>query len=52
MIDTYNTSKLLVMFLVRELAALPIATNVIVNAVNPGMTVSGLKKDLPWIVRV
>ena len=46
-LENYNITKLLEMYLVRELAALPIASGVVVNAANPGLTTSGLRRDQP-----
>lgn len=50
MLDRYNVSKLLDLFLVREIAKLPLAKDVVVDVVNPGMCVSDLRDDLPWPV--
>jgi hypothetical protein len=44
--DRYGLSKLLNVFLVREFAKLPgVKGKVVVNAVNPGLSVSGLRRD-------
>ena len=48
--DIYNTSKLLDILMTRELAKLPAAQKIVVNCLNPGLCVSDLRRDLPWIV--
>lgn len=48
--DTYNMSKLLDIFMTREIAQLPLAQKVIVNTLTPGLCVSALRTDLPAIV--
>ena len=50
--DQYSMTKLLEMYLVREMAKLPIASEVVVNAVNPGLTTSELRRDVPWIFQL
>ena len=45
--DRYSTSKLLDIFMAREIAALPAAANVTVNSVNPGLSRSQLRRSLP-----
>ncbi|KAJ7656357.1 hypothetical protein DFH06DRAFT_1199337 [Mycena polygramma] len=44
--DRYPTSKLLLLFLTREIAALPQAEGVVVNVVDPGLCVSELGRDM------
>lgn len=48
--DLYNLSKLLDVFMAREIAALPAARKVNVNSLNPGLCVSELRRDLPYIL--
>lgn len=48
--DIYNTSKLLDIFMTREIAKLPAAHKVNVNTVNPGLCVSELRRDMPWVL--
>jgi len=45
--DTYNISKLLDVFMAREIAKLSAASKVIVTSVNPGLCKSELRDDLP-----
>ncbi|KAJ6534665.1 hypothetical protein DFH09DRAFT_1043424 [Mycena vulgaris] len=44
--DRYATSKLLDLFVVREIAALPQAEGVVVNVVDPGLCISELGRDI------
>lgn len=46
--DRYNVSKLISLFLAREIAPLPLAKDVVVNVVHAGLCESGLRDDLPW----
>jgi hypothetical protein len=46
-VAAYNLSKLLEIFVARELAALPIASNVVINTANPGLRHSSLRRDIP-----
>ncbi|KAH8919129.1 NAD(P)-binding protein [Atractiella rhizophila] len=43
----YPTTKLLDLFLVREVAKLPQAQNILVSAAQPGFTYSGLRRSAP-----
>jgi retinol dehydrogenase-12 len=43
-------SKLLDVFMAREIAQLPAAQKVNVNSLNPGLCVSELRRDMPIIV--
>ncbi|GAA6009759.1 hypothetical protein JCM10207_004183 [Rhodosporidiobolus poonsookiae] len=46
--DRYNTTKLLEILLVRELAKLPsVQGKVVLNTVNPGLTKSSLTREMP-----
>ena len=45
-LDHYNIVKLLEVFLAREIASLPMASRIIVNAVNPGLSTSQLRRDM------
>lgn len=49
MSDRYNLSKLLDIFITREIAKLPAAQKVVVNTLTPGLCVSELRRDMPWI---
>lgn len=48
--DLYNMSKLLDVLMTREIAKLPNASKINVNSLNPGLCVSELRRDFPWIV--
>lgn len=50
--DRYNLSKLLDIFITREIAQLPSAKKVVVNSLTPGLCVSELRGDLPYVVAV
>ncbi|KAF7309991.1 hypothetical protein MIND_00371900 [Mycena indigotica] len=53
--DPYPTSKLLLVLCARKLAALPIAKNVVVNVVDPGLCVTNIGSDykLPnWVMTI
>lgn len=47
--DRYNVSKLLDVFITRQIASLPSvkSSGLVVNTVNPGLCVSELRKELP-----
>ena len=51
-IDHYNITKLLDVCLAREMAKFPTASGVIVNSVNPGLSTSELRRDLPAPVKL
>lgn len=46
--ELYNTTKLLVLLLTRELAKLPAAQKVVVNTASPGICVSQLRRNMSW----
>ncbi|GAA5968607.1 hypothetical protein JCM11641_007693 [Rhodosporidiobolus odoratus] len=47
--DRYGVSKVLNVLLARELAKLPqVQSKVVVNSVNPGLTKSSLRREMPW----
>lgn len=48
--DQYNMSSLLDIFLTKELASLPSAQKVVVNTLTPGLCVSELRQDLPYVL--
>ena len=45
--EVYNTTKLLQVFMTREMAGLSRASNIIVNAVTPGLCKTHLRRDFP-----
>jgi len=49
MMSRYPVSKLLNLFFARELASrLPQDSPLVINAVNPGFCISGLRRSVPW----
>lgn len=50
MADTYAITKVLDVYLAREMSLLPRASGVVVNSVNPGLTLTDLRRDVPWII--
>ncbi|KAI5481407.1 NAD(P)-binding protein [Pseudohyphozyma bogoriensis] len=50
--DRYFLTKLLDLFIARKLATLPLASDVRISVVNPGMCASELLREMPWLQRV
>lgn len=48
--DRYNVSKLLDVFLAHQIAALPLASGVVVNVINPGLCVSELRREMGGVI--
>lgn len=46
MSDRYNFSKLISLFLARQIARLPLAKDIVVDVVNPGLCVSELRNEM------
>lgn len=44
--DRYNFSKLISLFLARQTARLPLAKDIVVDVVNPGLCVSELRNEM------
>lgn len=47
--DRYNVTKLINIFMTRQIAQLPLAKGVVVNVTNPGLCISELRRDLGGI---
>jgi len=48
--QVYNTSKLIDVYIAREISKLPAASKIIVNSCNPGLCVSDLRRGFPWLL--
>lgn len=50
--DRYNVTKLFSIYLAHEISKLPVAKDMIVNVVNPGLCISSFRRELPGFVQV